>query len=147
MSIRQSCFQAGLKCRRAFKHAQTHKSEPSKAMIDGLVFEGFVFGFKDDATQYAFNKDGSTKKTGGVQNIQRIAELIKPLFGEGNAHERDLPPHAMGKRGRRPLHMSAGPLTSNRTESMVRPPSSTSVRVWNPTCGVHGRSSEPSMTA
>lgn len=86
MTIRQSCYQAGLTCRRAFKLSQTHESAPSKAMIDGLVFEGFVFGFKDDAKQYAYNKDGSIKA--GVKGIQAIAESIKKLFGDGHVHTR-----------------------------------------------------------
>ena len=85
-TIRQSAFQAGLKCPVAFKLCQEMETKASKAMDDGNIFEGFVFGFKEEHENLVYNKNGSLKAS--AIRLKTLADKVKDLFSDGQHHER-----------------------------------------------------------
>lgn len=85
-------------CPHKFTLSRKHKIEKSTdALTNGLLFEGYVFGFKDEPGYSEFeirglgyNKDGSLSKGKGkqdktIQPIKESAEFIKTLFGDGES--------------------------------------------------------------
>ena len=85
-TIRQSAFQAGLKCPVAFKLSQEMETKASKAMDDGNIFEGFVFGFKEEHKDLVYNKNGSLKAS--AVRLKVLADKVKDLFSNGENHKR-----------------------------------------------------------
>lgn len=55
------------------------KTEPTMAMREGLLFEGYLFGFKEGVQSQA---EGS-KKAAGLNFIQEQANFLKPIFKDG----------------------------------------------------------------
>lgn len=55
------------------------KTEPSMAMREGLLFEGYLFGFKEGVQK---NAEGSKKKD-GLDFIKGQAEILAPVFKDG----------------------------------------------------------------
>jgi len=86
-TYRQSALQNYLGCNRSFKH-RDFQTPPSQAMINGLIFEGFVFGFKTEEEKAELTLTKAGKPKAGIAKYERLAEFVKPYFGIGVHHQR-----------------------------------------------------------
>ena len=84
---RQSAYACYLNCNRSFKICQEMETPPSKAMIDGLIFEGLLLGWKsEEDKELCHTKAG--KLNAPAVRLQVLAEKVKRYFGTGVHHQR-----------------------------------------------------------
>ena len=77
-------------CPQKFYLSTKHEQKRTKAMTQGLLFEGYLFGFENEAVQFhlegrKYNKDGKERKMSEAQlaNLERIkkkAAKIQEIF-------------------------------------------------------------------
>ena len=82
---RISSFKSIPECENAFVLSQEWEFEQTDAMRDGKLFESYVFGFKDEATQA---KMEGRKKEATLKQIKDKAEQIKKYLKGGYSWER-----------------------------------------------------------
>lgn len=84
---RQSAYASYLECNRSFKISQEVEIKPSQAMINGIIFESFLLGFKNEEDkELCYTKAG--KINSSSVRLETLANKLKKYFGDGACHER-----------------------------------------------------------
>jgi len=83
---RQSQIYNYYACPYAFNLSRKFSIKTTPAMEFGLLFEGYLFGFKDNVDQAGIEK-GKLKKT--IEKIKSHADFLRPYFISGESHVRN----------------------------------------------------------